>query len=480
MKIKTISRSADAFIPERNTDESRVQRNLNPELHPFERAREYKKALTATKMERMFAQPFVGQLGDGHRDAVYSIAPDFDLLGRVASGSGDGVVKYWNVKSRKEYASFKAHDGRVSGLVVRRGGDGIISCGYDKSIKIWSALGAGLSELKSKTKHRRYDDNSDSEFDSDESESEEEDEPVAPENGATSLKTFVADHALESIDHHYKKDVFATAGARILLWDTTRSTPILDMTWGAENVTLVRFNRVETNILASSGSDNSVVLYDLRTNSPIQKLVASLRTNCISFNPMLAYNFVCGSEDLNLYGYDMRNMARATNVYKDHVSAVLDVDFNPTGKQLVSASYDKTIRIYNVNEGHSKEVYHTKRMQQVYTAKYSLDSKFIFSGSDDCNVRVWRAVAWERTSVKSTRERNKLEYDEKLKEKFKYMPEIRRILRHRHVPIGIKKDSERRRVQLASVKRKEENVRRHGGGRGKGEREKHVVANTYK
>jgi hypothetical protein len=45
-----------------------MQRNLDPALHPFAKAREYTRALQATKMERMFAAPFVAQMGKGHVD----------------------------------------------------------------------------------------------------------------------------------------------------------------------------------------------------------------------------------------------------------------------------------------------------------------------------------------------------------------------------------------------------------------------------
>lgn len=41
------------------------------------------------------------------------------------------------------------------------------------------------------------------------------------------------------------------------------------------------------------------------------------------------------------------------------------------------------------------------------------------------------------------------------------MPEIRRIRRHRHVPKPIKKAGEIKREELAAIKRREENVRKH-------------------
>lgn len=46
----------------------------------------------------------------------------------------------------------------------------------------------------------------------------------------------------------------------------------------------------------------------------------------------------------------MRNLNVPLTMHTDHVSAVIDVDYSPTGKEFVSASYDKTIRIYEVDK----------------------------------------------------------------------------------------------------------------------------------
>ncbi len=53
----------------------------------------------------------------------------------------------------------------------------------------------------------------------------------------------------------------------------------------------------------------------------------------------------------------MRNLDVPVNVHMDHVSAVLDVDYSPTGREFVSASFDKTIRIFPKNRGHSRWVW---------------------------------------------------------------------------------------------------------------------------
>lgn len=417
MKVKALSRLADTYLPARNTQELPLPRNLDPALHPFERAREYKRALTATKLERMFAKPFVGQLGDGHRDGVYCLARNFRTTNEVASGAGDGVVKYWDMTSRDEIASIRAHHGMVTGLCVCDAG--LLSAGADKTVKLW-ATGEREGKL---------------------------------------LKTFSGQFGFTGLDHHRTQRTFVTGGAEVSLWDMERLQPVGNLLWGADNVTTVQFSKTETDVFASSGSDNAIVLYDIRTSSPVHKVVTLLRANAISWNPMEAYHFALGHEDHNAYLWDMRKLTRSLNVYKDHVAAVMSVDFSPTGQELVTGSYDKTVRIYRARDGHSRDIYHTKRMQHVFSVCFTTDSRYVLSGSDDANVRLWRANAAERSTVKLGREQAKLNYDNKLKERYKHLPEVRRIARHRHLPRVVKKAAEMKRVETQAKQRREENER---------------------
>lgn len=48
-----------------------------------------------------------------------------------------------------------------------------------------------------------------------------------------------------------------------------------------------------------------------------------------------------------------------------------------------------------------REVYHTKRMQHVICIKWSSDNKYILSGSDEMNIRLWKANAAEKLGVVS-------------------------------------------------------------------------------
>lgn len=99
----------------------------------------------------------------------------------------------------------------------------------------------------------------------------------------------------------------------------------------------------------------------------------------------------------------------------------MDVEFSPTGEELATASYDRSIRIFARDQGHSRDMYHTKRMQRVFVTKWTPDGKYLISGSDDGNIRLWRANASKREGVKSSRQRQAEEYNTKLVDRFAHM-----------------------------------------------------------
>jgi len=212
---------------------------------------------------------------------------------------------------------------------------------------------------------------------------------------------------------------------------------------------------------------------------PLTKTTLHFASNCVAWNPMEAMNLAVGSEDHNIYLFDMRKMDRALNILNDHVAAVMDVKFSPNGLELLSGSYDRTIRLWNRDRGHSREIYHTKRMQRVFSVEWTQDNKFILSGSDDGNVRLWRSEASSRSGVVPARQRQSQEYNKALVSKYGHMPEVRRIQRHRHVPKVVKKAQEIKREELKAIKRREENVRKHSKKqfeKRQGERDKVILA----
>lgn len=425
MKVKILCRNPDEYIRECKRDIHRVQRNYDPALHPLQAPREYVRALNAVKLERVFAKPFLGSL-DGHKDGIECLVKHPKRLAALLSGCCDGEIKLWDIPKKKCIHTIQAHTGFVRGICFHHDSQSFYSVGDDRIIKQWSLSDSDWGEFAS-----------------------------------DAMNTVIAKTMLTGITHHQNESTFATCGERVDLWDETRAEPVKTYTWGVDSVSCVKFNPVETNLLGSCASDRSIMIYDIRATTPARKVIMKLRSNAICWNPMEAFIFTAANEDHNLYTFDMRNLTRAKCVHQDHTSAVIDVDYSPTGKEFVSGSYDKTLRIFIESKVHSREIYHTKRMQRVKTVLWSLDNKYILCGSDEMNIRLWKANASEKLGVVAPREELSFNYNDKLKEKYANHPQIRRIARHRHVPKHVYNARKERHEIIQAQKRKEANRRAH-------------------
>jgi WD repeat and SOF domain-containing protein 1 len=425
MKIRTISRTEEDFSRKTKLDISKVHRNRDPALHPFERAREYTKAIVATKLDKIFAKPFVGAL-DGHKDGVYCTAIVRSKNVPFISGSCDGEIRVWDLARKKCFWSYIAHAGFVRGVAPDAQGSTFFSCGDDKMIKQWQLQPDDLTEQN-----------------------------IRP------INTIVAPHALSSIDHHWVDSVFATSGEAVCVWDNTRATPVHSYKWGSDSLLCVRFNPAEACLLASTDNARAVSLYDLRSSQPLKKFLLAGNSNKVCWNPREPFNFVLANEDNNLYSFDMRNLDRALMVHKDHVSAVMDVAFSPTGREFASGGYDRMLRIFNSNSGRSRDVYHTKRMGRIFSINYSVDAQYIISGSDETNIRLWKAQASQSLGVDKARDERKKLYNDTIKRRFAHMPELRHIAHNNHVPKSVKKAKSIEHIQKTSERRKTENRKRH-------------------
>jgi DDB1- and CUL4-associated factor 13 len=380
----------------------------------------------AVKLEKMFKKPFIGDFGRGHVEGVYSFAKDPDSLERFASSSGDGVVKVWDLSTRKEVWAAKAHENVVKSTCWTKDRK-LLTAAADKTVKLW--------------------------------------DPYNTESNPAPTGIYLGSQAFNSLTHHRDLPNFAVSSSVVSIYDLSRpsTAPTQTLSWptSSDTITCLRFNQVETSILAATSTDRGVVLFDVRTDAPLSKNVLTFACNSLSWNPMEAFNFAVASEDHNAYQFDMRNMKRALNVHKDHVAAIMDIEFSPTGEELVTGAYDRTIRLWNRSGGRSRDVYFTKRMQRVFCATFTADSQYVLSGSDDGNVRLWRADPSSRAGVQSARQEQKLTYDRALVARYGHLPELRRIKNHTRVPNVIKKAREIKRDEEAAIKRRVENERKH-------------------
>lgn len=429
MKVHSIARSVEANTRERSGDQYIVRRNPDPALHPFERAREYVRALNAVKMERMFAKPFVANFA-GHRDGIYALAADPHSLTRIVSGSADGDLRIWDLRLHKCARVLpSAHSAFIRSLVFCPSHNGqnvkFLSASDDHMIKLWGEKTKGGDDFEN-------------------------------------ISTYRTTEVVLAVDHHRKDSYFmSSGGSGILEWIEDRSEPIRTFRYSSnDSYSALRINPSQGDLFVAAGtSDRSIVLGDRRALQAIAKTTLATRTNALAWNPIEPFEYITGNDDGKVYSFDMRRPNRPLSVFVDHVAAVMSLDYAPTGQSFVTGSYDKTIRIFDTFNNpnitvHSRDVYHTMRMQRVWSVAYSADANYLLSGSDDGNVRLWKARADRPVGPIHRREAEAMQYKERLIERFKEMPEVKRISRHRHLPKEIKSRTKVGRIHDEAVRQK--------------------------
>lgn len=127
----------------------------------------------------------------------------------------------------------------------------------------------------------------------------------------------------------------------------------------------------------------------------------------------------------------------------------------------MSGSWDRTVRLWKRDGGRSRDVYHTKRMQRVFDVTYTPTADFVLSASDDGNVRIWKSNASQKLGPISTKERQAMEYRQKLVEQWSTEKHVRNIAERRHLPASVHNTAKLKREMVESRKVKEDRRRKH-------------------
>ena len=82
----------------------------------------------------------------------------------------------------------------------------------------------------------------------------------------------------------------------------------------------------------------------------------------------------------------------------------------------------------------ARDVYHSRRQGQVNSVRYSQDGFYILSGSQEGNMRVWKAQANQKEKAVNGREFQQDQLNAALIKKFQNVGEMRTVLRSGKLP----------------------------------------------
>lgn len=327
----------------------------------------------------------------GHSDAVLCVAfsPDCTTL---ATSSGDTTVRLWDMGSDMPKKTLTGHKNWVQ--IVSWSPDNVFlaSAGMDKSIRIWSSEGNEIGVLNGHNKpvtalawqpmHSLKNAEDDLML-----ASCSQDKTIRlwePRTGAL-LKVF-SSHTNTISCLRWTGEGYLISGGRdrnIFVWNPEVGTLVKDLKGHAH---WVNYMCMSTDHVLKSGP---FCLDGDNTFSSRQEMVEKSKERyeeCVK--SVGGERMLSCSDDNTMYLWQPAASSKPLMRLTGHQKPVNHASFSPDGRFIVSASFDKSLRLWDGRTGKFVHVFRG-HVAEVYQVCWSADSRMILSASRDSTAKVW-------------------------------------------------------------------------------------------
>jgi len=111
---------------------------------------------------------------------------------------------------------------------------------------------------------------------------------------------------------------------------------------------------------------------------------------CVAFSPD-GKRVVSGSYDKTIRVWDVERGQMVSSPFEGHTAGIQCVAFSPEGKRVVSGSHDHSIRIWDAETGKPMTRPCEGHTGGIWSVAFSPNGKYIVSGSEDGTIRIWDA-----------------------------------------------------------------------------------------
>jgi WD40 repeat protein/tRNA A-37 threonylcarbamoyl transferase component Bud32 len=289
----------------------------------------------------------------GHTDEVWglSFSPDGR---RLASSSHDQTIKLWDLATGQEALTLRGHKDNIRALAFNVDGR-LVSASEDQTVKVWEA--SPVLSRRSVRQSTVLDGNTDRVWCA-----------VYSPDGRT-----LASGSEDGI---------------ITLWDVASGQPLRTLRGHRASVRALAFDATGQR-LASAGYDDRVKVWDLDTGQA--RTFTALDTGWVhgvAFAP--SGRQVAAVSNYTVKAWDTTTGAQVPLGAHEHFWVVSSVAFRPRkgGLQMASASWDQTIKIWDVPAG-QPVVELRGHKGRVRSVVFTPDGRLLVSASNDGTVKLW-------------------------------------------------------------------------------------------
>ena len=345
----------------------------------------------------------------GHSAAVTSAA--FSPDGRmILSASEDSTARTWLARTGTAVAVLRGHQGSVARAAFNGDGQRAVTVSDDGTTRVWDVSEGQTASLQAHTMAvNALDFNADgTRF------------VTASDDGSARIwetrtgmrQGEVGDHTHAVASAQFSPDgtVVATGSLSlpVQLWDARTYRPLASLDHldaQGDQVTKPIFSPDGRWILTFNVGA-SAKLWDSQSHQRIAELKgdpahqdAAQTVVRAAFSPDGSRVTTVVSRDRRAYVFDPRApqtvVTLPTGTAEGHSDYVTDAGFNPDGSQVVTASADKTARVWDARTG-TDRMAPLQHLGYVTSAAFTLDGARIVTGSADQIVRVWSASRSDR------------------------------------------------------------------------------------
>ena len=289
----------------------------------------------------------------------------FDPTGRMlAVGANDGTLSLWDIRAGNPHPIFqvRTHRHQISSIAFTPDGQFLASGSWDNDVKLWSVSSAGhqtaLKELRTLVGH---------------------------------------DDAVLSLAFSPDGKLVASGGwdNRILLWDRDSGRQLRDLPGHNGGVLSLAFSD-DGDRLASGSEDRSARVWLVDTGRTLLQLPGPQgNVTAVVFSGMqVPHGLAVGDSTgaIRIWDLDTIGQREELTTLYGHRRPVKSLAFNPRRAQLASGSWDRTVRLWNLN-GNSATLLRDDNdpgpTDSVTMVNYSADGAHLVEASKDGTLRLW-------------------------------------------------------------------------------------------